>query len=123
VYCVSVLSNAASDVLNHLDLIACPPDVVIGALHVRLRRLNSHRVSLRAPSFAAHMAQEDASGEMCHGRLGGDAHEMNHRGPHNPRVVRYGGVGYMRIVHRVTRGNIFLLLHLKWKNLFGGGSD
>jgi hypothetical protein len=49
--CVSVLpdhpADAASDILNHLDLISCPPDIVVDALPIRLRRLLSHRVPLR----------------------------------------------------------------------------
>jgi hypothetical protein len=32
-----VLSNAASDVLEHFDLISYPPDIDVGALSIRLR--------------------------------------------------------------------------------------
>jgi hypothetical protein len=56
--CVSVLPDAASDILNHLDLISYPPDMVVDALPIRLRRFPSHRVSLR---LLLRMAQEDES--------------------------------------------------------------
>ena len=52
-----VLSNAASDVLDHSDLISYPPDIVVGLLSIRLLRVSSYRTSLR---FLPRMAHEDA---------------------------------------------------------------
>ena len=87
--CVSVLSNSASNVLDHLDLISHPPEVVLGTLPVLLPRMLSYRISL---PLLPRMAHKDVVGQVYHDHLGGDADAMTHRSPDELLEVGYDEV-------------------------------
>jgi hypothetical protein len=87
---ISIVSDSASDALDHLDLVLHSPGEVSGPGYVIWQGLFPYRPSLLL--LRCMMAHADVDGQVCRDHLGSGANALAHHGIHKVRVAMYGDV-------------------------------